>query len=199
VITGVGAVVHTARVEHGRTVAVIGTGGVGLNAIQGALLADARLVAAIDLQDARLDAAAKLGATHVLNARRDDVEREAAVLTEGKGFDYVFVATGAVAAAEQGVRLLRRGGALILVGLPPTGATIALDALAIVDGSLRVLGSKMGGSKPQRDIPELVELYRSGRLRLDELVSGRYPLEEINEAVAAAAAGDGLRPVIVFG
>lgn len=199
VITGVGAVARTACVEPGSTVAVIGTGGVGLNVVQGAVLAGARLVVAIDPLDARLESAAKLGATHTLDPRRDDVERQAAVITEGRGFDYVFVATGAVAAAEQGLRLLRRAGALVLVGIPPTGTTLTLDALAIADGSLRILGSKMGASQPQRDIPELVELYRRGRLKLDELVSGPYRLEEINEAAAAARSGEALRPVIVFG
>ena len=198
VITGVGAVTRTACVELGSTVAVIGAGGVGLNVVQGAVLAGARLVVAIDPLDARLRSAAKLGATHTLDPQRDDVERQAAVITESRGFDYVFVATGAVAAAEQGLRLLRRAGALVLVGIPPTGATLTLDALAIADGSLRILGSKMGASQPQRDIPELVELYRRGRLKLDELVSGPYRLEEINEAVAAAKGGEALRPVIVF-
>jgi S-(hydroxymethyl)glutathione dehydrogenase/alcohol dehydrogenase len=199
VITGVGAVTHTARVELGSTVAVIGAGGVGLNAVQGAVLAGARIVAAIDLIDARLEAATRLGATYTLNPQREDLERQAGIVTEGNGFDYVFVATAAAAAAEQGMRLLRRAGALVLLGIPPTGETAALDVSVIADGSLRILGSKLGGAQPQRDIPALVELYRSGRLKLDELVSGPYRLEDINEAVAAAHGGAAFRPVIAFG
>ena len=105
-----------------------------------------------------------------------------------------YVASG----LEQGATLVRRGGTLVLVGLPPTGTRVTFDPVAIADGALRILGSKMGSVRPQLDIPELVALYRQGRLKLDQLISGRYPLAQINEAVASADRGEALRPVITF-
>jgi Zn-dependent alcohol dehydrogenase len=198
VVTGVGAVVNTARVQVGSTVVVLGTGGVGLNIVQGAVLAGAQLIVAVDLLDNKLEAAARFGATHTLNPSRDDVVAEVLQLTGGRGADYAFDASAAIPAIEQGAKLIRRGGTLVLVGIPPTGAAVRLDAVAIADGALRILGSKMGSVRPQLDIPELVALYQQGRLKLDELISGRYPLEEINAAVASADRGEALRPVIAF-
>jgi S-(hydroxymethyl)glutathione dehydrogenase / alcohol dehydrogenase len=198
VVTGVGAVVNTARVEVGSSVVVFGTGGVGLNVVQGAVLAGARLIVAVDLLDNKLEAAARFGATHTLNPSRDDVVAEVLRLTGGRGADYAFDASAAIPAIEQGARLIRRGGTLVLVGIPPTGAAVSFDAVAIADGALRILGSKMGSVRPQLDIPALVGLYLQGRLKLDELISGRYPLERINEAVASADRGEALRPVITF-
>ena len=99
---------------------------------------------------------------------------------------------------EQGARLIRRGGTLVLVGIPPTGSVVSFDAVSIADGALRILGSKMGSVRPQIDVPALVELYRAGRLKLDELISGHYPLEEINDAIAAAERGEAVRPVVTF-
>jgi Zn-dependent alcohol dehydrogenase len=198
VVTGVGAVVSTARVEPGSSVVVSGVGGVGLNVVQGAALAGARLIVAVDLLDAKLDAAGAFGATHTLNAGRDDVVSEVLRLTGGRGADYAFDASAAVTAIEQDARLIRRGGTLVLVGIPPTGKTVTFDAVAVADGALRIMGSKMGSVRPQLDIPRLVDLHRQGRLKLDELISGRYPLGEINEAVASAGRGEALRPMIVF-
>jgi Zn-dependent alcohol dehydrogenase len=198
VVTGVGAVVTTARVEAGSSVVVLGTGGVGVNVVQGAVLAGARLIVAVDLLDGRLEAARRFGATHTLNAARDDVVAEVLRLTAGRGADYAFDASAAIPAIEQGARLIRRGGALVLVGIPPTGTLVSFDAVSIADGALRILGSKMGSVRPQLDVPALVELYRGGRLKLDELISGRYPLEEINEAIAAAEGGEALRPVVTL-
>jgi S-(hydroxymethyl)glutathione dehydrogenase / alcohol dehydrogenase len=198
VITGVGAVRRTAGVEAGSSVVVFGTGGVGLNVVQGAVLAGAGTIVAVDLLDSKLEAARLFGATHTLNAGRDDVVAEIHSLTRGMGADYAFDASGSVPAIEQGAQLIRRGGTLVLVGLPPTGARVAFDGEAIADGALRILGSKVGSVRPQVDVPELVRLYREGRLKLDELISGRWPLEEINAAVSSAERGEALRPVIVF-
>jgi Zn-dependent alcohol dehydrogenase len=198
VITGVGAVRNTAKVEVGSSVVVFGAGGVGLNVVQGAVLAGAETVVAVDLLDNKLEAARLFGATHTLNATRDDVASEVRSLTGGRGADYAFDASGAVPAIEQGAQLIRRGGTLVLVGLPPTGAKLALDGEAIADGSLRILGSKVGAVRPQTDIPDLVDLYLEGRLKLDELISGRWPLDEINAAVESAERGEALRPVVVF-
>jgi Zn-dependent alcohol dehydrogenase len=198
VITGVGAVVNTAKVELGSSVVVFGAGGVGLNVVQGAMLAGARQVIAVDLLANKLEAATAFGATHTLDASRDDVVGEVLRLTDGRGADYAFDASGAVPAIEQGPTVIRRAGTLVLVGLPPSGVRVSFDGVAIADGALRILGSKVGSARPQVDIPALVELYRQGRLKLDELISGRWPLEGINDAVASAERGEALRPVIVY-
>lgn len=199
VITGYGAVVNTARMEPGSTVVVIGTGGVGLNTVQGAAHSGARSVIAVDLSDAKLEAARALGATHTLNPGREDVVATVQALTEGRGADYVLVTVGAKAAVEQGPTLLRRGGTIVIVGMPASGVTATIDPGAIANSGQRILGSKMGSTRIAVDVPRLVELYREGTLKLDELISGRYPLEEINDAIASAQAGEAFRNVIVFG
>src|SRR2546422_191516 len=160
VITGVGAVWHTAGVEPGSSVVVFGAGGVGLNVVQGAALAGAGMIVAVDLADSKVEAARLFGATHTLNAARDDVVAEVRSVTRGAGADYAFDASGAVPAIEQGAQLIRRGGTLVLVGLPPAGTRVTFDGEAIADGALRILGSKVGSVRPQIDIPELVGLYR---------------------------------------
>ena len=198
VITGFGAIVNTARVEAGSSVGVIGTGGVGMNVVQGAVVAGATSIVAVDVVAEKLTAAPRFGATATVDARREDVPAAVDRLTRGKGLDYVFVTAGVTAAVEQGLDLLRRGGALVLIGMPPTGATASLDVERIADQGLRILGSKMGSTRPQLDIPYLVDLYRQGRLLLDELISERYPLAEINAAVAAAEQGEALRPVVLL-
>jgi S-(hydroxymethyl)glutathione dehydrogenase/alcohol dehydrogenase len=198
VLTGVGAVMNTAAVEPGSTVVVLGAGGVGLNCVQGAVLAGARMVIAADRVARKLQAALLFGATHVIGSAGPGLAAEVSGLTGGRGADYVFVAAGVGSLIETGARLLRRGGSLILVGLPPAGATVSLDPLAIADGSLRILGSKMGGARPRRDIPVLAGLYLAGRLRLDELISQRFSLDRINDALTSARAGAQLRPVLVF-
>jgi S-(hydroxymethyl)glutathione dehydrogenase / alcohol dehydrogenase len=196
VATGVGAVLNTARVEAGSTVAVIGTGGVGLNAVQGAVLAGAELIAAVDLVPAKLEAARAFGATHSLDASTEDVAGAVSELTRGRGLDHVVVTAGSAAAVEQGLGLLADGGTAVLVGMPG-GATARIDPEAIAHRGLRILGSKVGSIRPQVDVPALVALYRAGRLKLDELVSERFPLDEVNAALAAAARGDVLRSVVV--
>jgi S-(hydroxymethyl)glutathione dehydrogenase/alcohol dehydrogenase len=198
VVTGVGAVANTAQVELGSSVVVFGTGGVGLNIVQGAALAGAREIVAVDLVDTKLEAAVRFGATHTLNPLRDDVVVEVRTLTGGRGADYAFDASGAVPAIEQGARLIRRGGTLVLVGIPATGTTVPFAVDEIADGALRILGTKMGAVRPEIDIPRLVDLYQQDRLMLDELISGRWPLEGINDAIASAERGEALRPVVVF-
>jgi Zn-dependent alcohol dehydrogenase len=198
VTTGVGAVLNTARVRAGSSVAVIGTGGVGLNVLQGAVLAGAELICAIDLVESKLAAARSFGATNVQNAGGEGLTAEIAQLTGNKGVDYVFVTAGSVAAIEQGMGLLRRGGTLVLIGFPPSGSVVGLDAERVADQGLRILGSKVGSVRPHLDIPKLVDAYEHGRLKLDELISGRYPLDSINDAVESAARGEALRPVVVF-
>ena len=198
VITGLGAVMNTAQIEPGATVVVIGTGGVGLNSVQGASLRGARTIVAIDLSDSKLAAARRFGATHVLNPTREDLPTAVRALTEGRGADYVFVTVGAKAAVEQSLTLLTKGGAAVIVGIPASDVMTAFHPETVAALGHRIMGSKMGSARIQLDVPALVDLYRQGQLKLDELISGRYPLEEINAAIASVKRGEALRNVIVF-
>jgi S-(hydroxymethyl)glutathione dehydrogenase/alcohol dehydrogenase len=197
VITGFGAVTNTAGLRPGATAAVIGAGGVGLNAVQGAAISGARMVIALDLVESKLEAARRFGATHTVNAGAPDAVEQVRRLT-GRGADYVFVTVGAKAAIPQALAMAARSGTIVLVGMPASGVTVAVDPGDIAHNNLRVLGSKMGGAHIQADIPKLVMLYQEGRLKLDELISGRYPLAKINEAIASARSGEALRNVILF-
>ena len=198
VITGLGAVVNTARVEAGSKVIVMGTGGVGLNSIQGASLSDCSTIIAMDISDEKLAAAKRFGATHGINSRREDAAEAVRALTDGRGADYVFVTVGVKSVVEQAFGLVRNGGTLVLVGMSASGETAAFEPLRVANDCLVVLGSKMGSSKIRVDIPKLVGLYQRGKLMLDELITGRYSLEEINEAIASVNRGEALRNVIVF-
>ncbi len=198
VITGLGAVVNTARVPAGSSVVVIGTGGVGLNSVQGAVLCGAQPIIAIDLQAGKLEAAKAFGATHAVDPRAGDTEETVRALTDGRGADYVFVTVGSARAIEQGLGLLRRAGTLVMVGMPASGVKAEIEALDFANDAQRLIGSKMGSTRLAVDVPKLVELYRQGRLKLDELITARYPLAEINEAIAAVKGGAALRNVIVF-
>jgi Zn-dependent alcohol dehydrogenase len=198
VITGLGAVVNTARVETGSNVVVIGTGGVGLNSIQGAALSECRKIIAIDISDEKLSAAKRFGATHGVNSTREETVEAVRALTDGRGADYVFVTVGVKSVIEQGFGLIRKGGTLVLVGMPASGEIAGFDPLTVANDCQVVLGSKMGSSRIRADIPKLVDLYQQGRLKLDQLITGRYPLEEINEAIGSVNRGEALRNVIVF-
>jgi S-(hydroxymethyl)glutathione dehydrogenase/alcohol dehydrogenase len=183
VATGWGAVTRDAQVEPGASVIVIGVGGVGLNIVQAAALAGAEPIVAVDLAPAKLEAALEFGATHV-----GDPPGPA---------DYVFVAAASGVAFARGLQLLRRGGTLVAVGMPPSGVVAAFDPADLAHNGQRIVGSKMGSTRPAEDIPALAELYHAGRLKLDELISGRYPLERVNDAIASARDGAALRNVLV--
>jgi Zn-dependent alcohol dehydrogenase len=198
VITGLGAVVNTARVRPGQSVAVIGSGGVGLNAIQGAVLAGAYPIIAIDRLATKLTAAQSFGATHTINATDQDAVATLKELTGGHGVDYAFVTVGSPAAVAQGIDMIRPTGTAVIVGIPHKGATVALSVGDLVVNERKVIGSLMGSTRLQVDVPRLVELYQHGRLKLDELITSRYPLERINEAIIAMETGKALRNVIVF-
>jgi Zn-dependent alcohol dehydrogenase len=198
VITGLGAVVNTARVPSGSSVVVIGTGGVGLNSIQGAQLSGAQPIMAVDLLPEKLAAAKAFGATHLLNPAEGDVKTAVLALTHGRGADYVFVTVGSGKAIEQGTTLMRRGGTFVMVGMPPSGVKLQVEATDFAYDNQQILGSNMGSTRLPVDVPKLVELYQEGRLKLDELVTARYRLEEINEAITAVNRGEALRNVIVF-
>ena len=199
VITGLGAVVNTAKVEPGDSVVVIGLGGVGLSAVQGAAVAGAHPIIALDLVDSKLEAGRTFGATHALNAAHsDDVSEAVKTLTGGRGADYVFITVGSPPAVAQGATLTRRGGALVLVGIPDDKATHALPLAQTVWREQRIMGSSMGSTRLSTQVPQLVSMYQMQRLKLDELISGRYPLEQINEAITEMSGGGALRNVIVF-
>ncbi len=198
VITGYGAVVNTARVRPGHHVAVVGCGGVGLNSIQGAAIAGAAEIIAIDLSEDKLKAARSFGATHAVNPAKEDAAARIKELTAGRGVDFVFVTVGAKAAFDRAFDYVTKNGAVVIVGMPPSGVMAEYDPGTLAAWNQKILGSKMGEAHITRDIPELVAHYRAGRLKLDELVSGRYPLEEINAAIAAVNEGRALRNVIVF-
>jgi Zn-dependent alcohol dehydrogenase len=198
VITGFGAVTNTAKVPPGSHVAVIGTGGVGLNAIQGARVSGAQTIIAIDIADNKLNAARSFGATHTVNSRTENVKNRVRELTGGRGADYVFVTVGVKSAFDQSYGLLATGGTAVLVGIPANGVMSEIDPGTMAVSSQNILGSKMGSSRIQVDIPNLIALYEQGRVKLDELVTKTYPIEEINEAIAAVKRGDALRNVIVF-
>jgi Zn-dependent alcohol dehydrogenase len=197
VITGVGAATTTAPVEPGQSVAVIGVGGVGLNVLQGAALQGAAPLVAIDVSASKLESARAFGATHGLNAL-DDVGAGLRELTGGRGADVVFVATGAGRAVEQGISLTRRGGATVIVGMPPGDVTSTFDAAWLAGDGRRIVGCKMGSTEIRRDIPKLLDLHAAGRIKLEELVSGRYQLDQVNEAIATVNRGSALRNVLVF-
>lgn len=198
VITGYGAVVNTAQIPAGSSVVVIGTGGVGLNSVQGAALSGATPLIALDLVESKLETAKAFGATHTVNAAAADATAQVQALTNGRGADYVFVTVGSGKAIHQGMEMMRRGGTLVLVGMPASGVKLVIEAANFAGDEQHVMGSKMGSTRLRVDVPKLVALYQDGRLKLDELVTQQYPLEEINEAVAAVKKGEALRNVIVF-
>ena len=198
VITGVGAALNTARIRPGSSVAVIGAGGVGLNAVQGAAIAGAARIIAVDLEPEKLIAAREFGATHGVLASERRPDRKVKEINGGRGVDYVLVTVGVTAAYQSAPRYLCRGGTLVMVGMPPSGATVEYEPVMAAAASHAMLGSNMGDTNLARDIPFLVDLYKQGRLKLDELVSGRYRLEEINEAIADTLKGKSRRNVILF-
>ncbi len=198
VLTGLGAVVNTASVKAGSSVVVIGCGGVGLNAVQGARLSGCDPIIAVDVAPAKLAAAREFGATDTIDAKTEDVEGRVKALTRGRKADWVFVTVGVKGAAEQGVSLMKRNGGTVLVGMPPSGVHATIDPAWLAANGQKILGSKMGSARPIVDVPRIVALYRDGRLKLDEFISGRYPLEKINEALASSRSGAALRNMIVF-
>lgn len=198
VITGLGAVWNTVQMPAGANAAIIGCGGVGLNAVQGAALKGARTVIAMDLAQDKLAAAMEFGATHTVDPSSNDAVEQVKALTGGRGADYVFVTVGAKIAIEQSLQFLSAAGSSVLVGMPPSGVRAEFEPVNLADASQKIIGSKMGGTRVQIDIPMLVSMYQQGRLKLDELVTGRYQLDEINEAIGSVMRGEALRNVIVF-
>jgi len=194
VATGVGAVRNTARVQSGASLVVVGAGGVGINAIQAAALAGASPIIAIDPSPSRQRTARRFGATHAVAPERSD---EVTRLTR-RGADFCIVTSGNPAAVELGLGLVRRAGTVVIVGMTASDETVAFNPGDVADAATRILGCKLGGIRPHVDIPELVNLYAAGRLKLDELVTATFPLDRINDAIAATRRGEGLRNVVVL-
>jgi Zn-dependent alcohol dehydrogenase len=196
--TGVGAVLYTAGVKAGDSVAVFGCGGVGLNILQGARLAGAGRTVAIDANREKGPICFQFGATDFLPAEQD-VGAAIRRLTDGRGVDWAFEAVGIPAVQESALRVVRPGGALVLVGLAPMGTSTNFPSAELARQEKRILGCYYGSVHPRRDFPMLVELYRFGKLKLDQMIAREYPLEQINEAYAGLLSGESGRGVIVFG
>ena len=197
VTTGVCAVTNAAGVRPGQSVAVIGCGGVGLNVVQGARLVSAEPIIAVDMLDNKLDYARAFGATHVVNASREDAVAAVRDLTDG-GADYAFEVIGLPATMEQAVACIRPGGKAIVVGMAALGARISIDPYFLVLHQKTLMGTFYGSAYPRRDIPRLADLYKTGHLDLDALISRRYALAQINEGFAALKAGEVARGVVTF-
>ncbi len=198
VITGYGAVTRTAGLKPRDSAVVIGCGGVGINAIQGAVLSGAGTIVAVDLSDTKLETARRLGATHVINPAREDAAAAAHAILGPHGADHVFVTVGAKPALDSAFSYIAKEGQVIVVGMPPSGIFAEYDPATLAAWNQTVKGSKMGSARIAEDIPALAAAYLEGTLKLDELISGRYPLEDINEAMASVKTGEALRNVIVF-
>ncbi len=198
VIAGFGAVLYRAKVTANSSIAVIGCGGVGLNAIQGAVFVGAFPIIAVDVRDSKLEAAKVFGATHAINSNivKNPVER-VHELTYGRGADFVIVAVAGIEILRQGFMMSARDGTTCVIG---HGHGEKLTDFTPTDfmGGRKLTGSAMGAVRLRIDIPRLIELYTAGRLKLDELISGRFPLEKINDAMLSSEQGDAIRNVIIF-
>jgi S-(hydroxymethyl)glutathione dehydrogenase/alcohol dehydrogenase len=199
VMTGVGAVINTARVPAGESLAVFGCGGVGLNAIQGGRIAAAYPLIAVDVADNKLDFAKSLGATHTVNSSRES-PAEAIKRITVRGADYAIVAVGHVGAIHQAWDSLASGGTCVVIGLPPLGQKIELDPFSLVafGHERRLVASRYGSARIFEDFARLADLYLAGILRIDELITRRYTPDEANEGFRALAAGENARGLIVF-
>ncbi len=197
VITGVGAVINSAELRAGQDVVVIGAGGVGLNAIQGARIAGARRIVAVDMSEDKLADARDFGATDGVLATGDSPWRDAKDAI-GRGADVVVVTVGAIPAYDQAPRYLASGGKVIMVGMPHVGAESSYEPVNFAAAGQAMIGSKMGDAVIRRDIPWMIDLYDQGRLKLDELISSRWSLDQINEAIADTKSGTARRNVIML-
>jgi S-(hydroxymethyl)glutathione dehydrogenase/alcohol dehydrogenase len=198
VSSGFGAVVNRAKVKAMSSVVVIGTGGVGLNSIQGAAFSGAYPLIAIDVLDSKLEIARTFGATHTINAKEvKDPVKAVMEMTSGRGADYVFVTVGKVEAIRQGFLMSGVMGMTVIIGLA-LGNLQAFDPMEFPFTEKILTGAGGGSIRSSIDIPYLISLYQSGKLKLDELISGHYPLEHINDAIASMQKGDALRNIITF-
>ncbi len=196
VITGVGAVKNAARVHAGAKVLVIGAGGVGLNVVQGAVLASCEKIIALDTRAKPLDLARDFGATHGLDASTENVAGLVRELTDGRGPDFVFDTVGTPKTITLAIESARKGGTVVVTGLSRTDALAAIPLFPFVMQEKRLIPSLYGSGQPLKDIPQLVALHQQGKLKLLELVTRTYKLDDVNEALSALASGEGARGII---
>ncbi len=197
VLTGAGAVINTARVQAGQSVAVLGLGGVGFSSLLAALAAGAREVVAIDLSDAKLQLAKELGATATVNAAAPDAAEQVRAITKG-GVDFAFEMAGAIPALELAWKITRRGGSTVTAGLPHPDKRFQLPPVQMVAEERTLRGSYIGSAVPSRDIPRYIALYQRGRLPVDRLMGERLALDDINRGFDRLATGQSLRDVVIF-
>ena len=196
VLTGVGAAVNTARVEPGQRVAVFGLGGVGLSALLGAVLPDAKTIVAVDVVAAKLDLARELGATDVVAAGPGAVEAVREIT--GGGADHVIETVGSAKVLTEAYEATRRGGTTVTVGLPHPAQMLSIPAVSLVAEERTLRGSYLGSCVPARDMPRFIDLYRQGRLAVERLLTHRLGLDEVNEGFDRLARGEAVRQAIVF-
>ena len=198
VMTGVGAVINTAKVEPGSSVAIFGCGGVGLNCIQGAVLASAEPIIAVDIRDNKLEMARQFGATHTVNSAREDPVERIKEISDGQGAHYAFEAIGLTGEPFlQSIECTRKRGVTVFVGHAPDNTPLDMDARILLYEK-SIIGCYYGSARTHVDFHRLIALYRAGKLRLDELVSRTYPLEGVNEAFDALANGEVARSVLTM-
>jgi S-(hydroxymethyl)glutathione dehydrogenase/alcohol dehydrogenase len=196
VTTGVGAVIHTARVEPGSTVAVVGCGGVGLSCVNGAAIAGASRIIAVDTVPSKLELARKFGATDVVNAKESDPIEAVKELSDG-GVHYSFEAIGLKVTTEQAFGMLRNGGTATVIGMIPPGHMVSLHGVDFLFEK-KLQGSFMGSNRFRVDMPRFVDLYLQGKLHLDDMISSHIRLEDVNDAMKALETGEIARNVIMF-
>ena len=197
VTTGIGAAMNTVDIPPGASVVIIGCGGVGLSALQGARIVGAGKIIAVDAQPWKFDLATSLGATHCVDASKGTALEEVQELTGG-GADFVFECIGLVPTVEQAVQMTGRGGTTVLVGVVPVTQNVSINAADLTLSEKKITGSYMGSNRFRFDMPKYIDFYLDGRLRLDEMISARIPLEDINGAFDLMRKGEAARQVIVF-
>jgi len=197
VMTGVGAATHVAQVTWGSSVAVLGCGAVGLSAIQGARLCGADVIVAVDAKGDKLERAAAVGATHTLELGKEDVVSTVRSLTSGRGADFVIEAAGAEMAFRASLEMCRPGGKVVWLGKVDVQKEVSFKWGTLM-GERQIVRSSYGGTRPQEDFPSLATAYLDGRLKLDEMITGRISLDEINDGFDALRAGEAIRTVITF-
>jgi S-(hydroxymethyl)glutathione dehydrogenase/alcohol dehydrogenase len=198
VMTGAGAVLNKAKVEPGSSVAVVGTGGVGVSVIMGAVMANATQIIAIDILDNKLEMARQFGATHTINAKKEDPVKKVMEITGGIGADYSFEGLGSLDTSLMAYRLIRRGGSAVILGVPDLEAKLALPLFEIPLMEKSVLGSYYGSGNLPIDLPMFLDLYQIGRLPLEKMITQRYRFQDINQGFSDLEAGKNVRGVVIF-
>ena len=197
IMSGMGSVINRAKVEPGSSVVVIGCGGVGLNVVQGAVIAGAARIIAVDVSRSKLDMAQQMGATHVIDAARENVIERVRELTDGNGSDYAFEVVGSARTVTQAIEATHKGGTAVMIGLTPKGTQIAFDA-ELIRPQRTLMYSSFGSARQAADFPMLVDLYVSGKLKIDPLISKMVPLQDINAALHDLESGKGARTILKY-